>query len=450
MTDPTNALALDETSRVALAAEGLRYAMVDSDDPAALDRLLQAAYRGLHANAFTAQELADYRAGFAHARSIGVQDSGAAEPENPVATVVSWRSNVSLHDDARLDAWAISFVSVAATHRRRGIARALLEGELRAAHAAGLPLAMLTVSEATIYGRWGFGPAAYTADYRIDTRGLRMLAPTTPGRVHRVDAAALRATAPAIAQRAHARRVGEVPSLDLHWDRMFATSARTASHAAQLRAARYDDTQGAAQGFVLYSVAEDPTDFAAHTLTVEYLCAVTDDALVALWRYVLDQDLVATVVAAQRPVDEPLPWLVSNPRAVQTTERREHLWLRILDVPTALGARRFAHADTVLLRVTDPMGFADGEWMLSTDTAGRATVTAGHASPPRTEVNVEVGVEPAIIDLGVAELGSLLLGGTAVEALRLAGRLVEGSPGSAQRLDALLHMSRAPHLSTWF
>ncbi|MBX9717981.1 MAG: GNAT family N-acetyltransferase, partial [Microbacteriaceae bacterium] len=358
----------------------------------------------------------------------------------PVATVASWRSPLSLGDARSVEAWAISLVHVAATHRRRGIARAVLEGELRAAHAAGIPLAMLTVSEATIYGRWGFGPAAYCADYRIATTGLRVRAPAPAGRVHRVDAPSLRPLAPAIAARAHERVAGEVPSDALHWDRAFAIAARTASHAPQLRAARYDDEHGEPQGFVLYSVAEHPDDFSAHTLTVEYLCAATDDALVALWRYALDQDLVSTVQAGLRPVDEPLPWMVSNPRAVRTTDRREHLWLRVLDVPAALTARRYSAADSVLLRVADPMGFAEGEWMLVTDADGESTVTAHLGEPD----------DAAIIDLGVEALGALLLGGTPVDALRLAGRLAEGSPGSAARLAAVLRPARAPHLSTWF
>lgn len=450
MSDAANALPLDDISLATLAADGLQYAIVDPADAQAHERWLQAYHRGFHSDALSPEQVNEYRAGLAGPRLLGVWDSTTAEPEHPIATVGSWRSPVSFGDDRALDAWAISLVSVAATHRRRGIARALLEGELRAAHAARLPLAMLTASEATIYARWGFGPAAYTADYRIDARALRVTAPLPSGRVHQVSAAALRPLAPQLAERASRRIAGEVPPRELHWNRMFALSTRTASHAAKLRAARYDDVDDTPQGFVIYSVAEHATDFAAHTLTVEYLCATTDDAGVALWHYVLDQDLVATVVAPMRRVDEPLPWLVSNSRAVHTTARNEHLWLRVLDVPAALGARRFAHADTVLLRVTDPLGFADGEWMLSTDTDGRATVTAGHASQTPTEVNVEVGVEPAIIDLGVAELGSLLLGGTPVEAVRLTGRLVEGSPGSAKRLDALLHTSRAPHLSTWF
>lgn len=445
MTDPANALPLDETSRVALAAQGLRYALLDTTDAAAHDRWLQSAYRGLHFAAITADELADYRAGFDYARSVGVWDETAADAPTPVATVASWRSPLSLGDARSIEAWAISLVHVASTHRRRGIARALLEGELRAAHAAGIPIAMLTVSEATIYGRWGFGPAAYCADYRIATKGLRVTAPMPSGRVHHVDAAALRPLAPAIAARAHVRVGGEVPSDALHWDRAFALAARTASRAPHLRAARYDDASGEPQGFVLYSVTEHPDDFSAHTLTVEHLCAATDDALVALWRYVLEQDLVGTVQAALRPVDEPLPWMVSNPRAVQTVARREHLWLRVLDVPAALSARRYAAADSVLLRVADPMGFAEGDWMLTTSPDGAATVTAHEGEPPGTADRT-----PAVIDLGVEALGALLLGGTPVEALRVAGRLVEGSPGSADRLAAVLRPARAPHLSTWF
>ncbi len=440
MNAPHNDLPLDEASRAVLAAEGLHYRVVTTSDAEEHDRWLQADHRGFHFDALTPEQAAEYRASLASTRSIGVWDSSTAEPEHPIATVGSWRSTVSLGDGRYLDGWAISAVSVAATHRRRGIARALLEGELRAAHAAGLPLAMLTVSEATIYGRWGFGPAAYTADYRIDTRGLRLTAPLPDGRVHRVSTAALRPLAPGLAARVHDRIAGEVPSRDLHWNRMFALSARTASHAVKLRAARYDDAAGTPQGFVLYSVAEDDADFAAHTLTVEYLCAATDNAYVALWHYVLDQDLVSTVVAGLRPVDEPLPWLVSNSRAVQTVGRREHLWLRVLDVPAALSARRYAAADSLLLRVTDPLGFASGDWMLVTDAHGTATVT-----PHEGESH-----GAAVIDLGVEALGALLLGGTPVDSLRLAGRLVEGSPGSAARLDAVLRAPRAPHLSTWF
>ena len=151
--------------------------------------------------------------------------------------------------------------------------------------------------------------------------------------------------------------------------------------------------------------------------------------------------LVATVTALLRPVDEPVQWMVSNPRAVRTSARSEHLWLRILDLPASLTARRYAHADTVLLRVDDPLGYAHGDWMLTTSPDGAATVTPADADP---------APEAAVVRLGVDVLGTLLLGGAPVESLRAAARLVEERPGSAARLDALFRTTRAPHLSIWF
>lgn len=449
MTDPANALPLDDTSRAALAERGLNYAVLDtsgadgtaagSPEAAAHERWLQAYHRGFHFEGLSPEQLTEYRAALAAPRTIGVWDATTAEPQHPIATVASWRSPLSLGEGRELEGWAISLVSVAATHRRRGIANALLEGELRAAHAAGLPMAMLTVSEATIYGRWGFGPAASVADLRIDTRGLRFTAPLPSGRVHRVSTPSLRPIAPDLARRAAQWRGGDVPQRPLHWDRLLALSTRTATRANALRAVRYDDASGAPQGFAVYSLAGNPNDFADHTLTVEYLCAATDDALVALWHYLLDQDLVTTVAAPMRPVDDPVPWMLANPRAVRTAARTDHLWVRVLDVPAALSARRYAAADTVLLRVTDPLGFAAGPWMLTTHSDGTATVAAD---------GWEHGA--AVVDLGVAELGALMLGGSSAEMLRAAGRLTEGTAGAAQRLDAVLRPARAPFLSYWF
>jgi len=451
MTDPANALPLDETSRSALAAQGLDYAVVPtgeeavegSPEVAAHERWLQAYHRGFHFEGLSPEQLVEYRAALAAPRTVGVWDASTAEPEHPVATVASWRSPLSMGEGRELEGWAISLVSVAATHRRRGIANALLEGELRAAHAAGIPMAMLTVSEATIYGRWGFGPATSVAELRVDTRGLRFATAAPAGRVHRVSTPALRPIAPELARRAAEQRGGDVPQRPLHWDRLLGLSTRTAARANALRAVRYDDADGTPQGFAVYSLTGNPRDFADHTLAVEYLCAATDDALAALWRYLLDQDLVTTVTAPMRPIDDPLPWMLTNPRAVATAARTDHLWLRILDVPAALTARRYAAAATLLLRVSDPLGFAAGAWMLTTGPDGTATV----AADPDEHGG---GEHAAVVDLGVAELSSLLLGGVSADTLRAAGRLTEGTPGAAQRLDAVLRVPRAPFLSYWF
>ena len=76
--------------------------------------------------------LAELRGDLPLQRSVGVFDDSIAEPAMPVATVTSWPAALTV-PGGEVVAWAISGVTVAPTHRRRGIARAMLESELRVA-----------------------------------------------------------------------------------------------------------------------------------------------------------------------------------------------------------------------------------------------------------------------------------------------------------------------------
>src|SRR5580765_2919361 len=58
-------------------------------------------------------------------------------------------------------------VGVAPTHRRRGVLSAMMRAHLDDAHERGEPIAALWASEETIYGRFGYGPAAYAGDVTI-------------------------------------------------------------------------------------------------------------------------------------------------------------------------------------------------------------------------------------------------------------------------------------------
>ena len=51
----------------------------------------------------------------------------------------------------------VTWVSVAPTHHRQGIARALMRRQLDDLHAAGEPVAALWASEGAIYQRYGYG-----------------------------------------------------------------------------------------------------------------------------------------------------------------------------------------------------------------------------------------------------------------------------------------------------
>src|SRR3546814_13172816 len=87
----------------------------------------------------------------------------------------------------------------------------MLTGELRTAAEAGIALAGLTVSEATIYGRWGFGPAIFTSDVAIETKRVHWTGPQPPGRLDFILQEELPERPAALHERARPRRPGQAP-----------------------------------------------------------------------------------------------------------------------------------------------------------------------------------------------------------------------------------------------
>lgn len=425
-------LPIDETSRARLADQHLTLRVVDTADAADHLAWSDAVTRGFLGPSAPAEQTEARRAHVQDDRLLGLYDASSALPDEPVATTHCWPAELTLPGRRTLTAWAISGVTVAQTHRRRGIARALIEAELRTASALGLPLAMLTVSESTIYGRFGFSPAALARDLTISTRRVRWTGPAATGSVHYVTPDQLREEGHAIVERVRDTRPGEVSySGTGHlWLRQIGLGIAD-DNAKNLRLVRHDDVDGVAQGFAVLQLVEDEADFSHHTLKLHTLVAATDEAYVALWRFVLEMDLVSTVTAHLRPVDEPLRWMIDDFRAIHVDEV-DHLWVRVLDVPACLSARTYGSPDTLVLSVDDPLGFATGTFALEVDADGRATVTASDAQPEAT--------------VTVNALGSLLLGGVPARTLQAAGHLT----GDVERLDRLFRSPVEPFLSTWF
>jgi predicted acetyltransferase len=198
------------------------------------------------------------------------------------------------------------------------------------------------------------------------------------------------------------------------------------------RAVRFDDANGELQGFAVYKVKENEADFPASTAELLYLMATTADAYAALWRFLLELDLVASVTAHLRPVDEPVRWQVSDFRAVKV-DTYDHLWLRILDVPTVLRAREYYAPASLVIEVIDELGHAGGTFRFD---------TAGPVVEP-------VETAPALT-MSINELSALYLGGVSAVTLHKAGRIAEHETGAVANLDAAFHSPVTPWLSVWF
>ncbi|KRC59058.1 hypothetical protein ASE14_14790 [Agromyces sp. Root81] len=433
----------DSEALAALAARGLDYRLVDTTDVAATSAWVEADHRGFHHSRPRQIDL-DFDLGMLAERRVhGVYDPTMADPSVPVATVSSWPTGLSVPGGRSVDAWAVSSVTVSPTHRRRGIARALMLAELQNARAAGAALAMLTATEATIYGRYGYAPAARAATVFVDRRRAHWVGPDAPGRVQFVDAASIREIAPALARRAVARTPGEIDRWPALLDHVLGLHDPESERSRARRVVRYDDERGNPQGFAVFRVTREPNE--PGVAEFDFLAAATDDAERALWRFLVEQDFVSGTRGLLRSVDEPLPWLLEDPRAVTVSNVVDHLWVRVIDPVAALSARSYSTPGRLVIEVDDTVGIAGGRFELVVDERGRAEVAAIDRADAAASATGVRGIR-----LGVRELGAIYLGGVHPSVLARAGRIEETSPRSVELADAMFASQRTPHLSIWF
>ncbi len=425
---------LDTSLVETLAAQKLDARRVDDADRAQTDAWIGAVARGFLDGEPSDAQRQQFFERSAYRRKLGVYDPTGVQPEVPVATFVTWGAELTVPGEATVPACAVSSVTVAPTHRRRGLLRTIMRGELRTAAASGFPLAMLTVSESTIYGRFGYGPAAAAASWTIDVRRAGWRVPEPEGRVDFISREQGRALAPGLHDRARLSSPGEIDMPGGDWDRTFGLRP-DAQKAEQLRVAQYRSTAGEVEGLVAYRVTENDDDYASSSLDVVLMLSVTDAAYAGLWRFLLSMDLIGTISAHLLSVDEPLWWMIADQRAVKIRVN-DHQYLRILDVAKALEARRYDVVDTVLLEVDDPLGFADGRYLLTASADGSARV-----------VPAETTHEAPVARLGVAELASIYLGGVSPATLARAGRIHADDPA---RLTRLFASPQTPRLSIWY
>lgn len=422
----------DQTSVDRLAGDGLDYRVLDTADTARLAAFQRATARGFlgaEPSAAVREEGADT---VRSRRNIGVYERDAPADRLPVATIDSWVTPLTI-PGGEIGMWAISGVTVAGTHRRRGIARALLEGELRAAVDAGVPVAGLTVSEATIYGRYGFGSAIPVSRFTVDVRRAGWAGPVPAGRVEYLEREELAAALGEAHERARTARSGQVPGWTARWAGLSGLATNDTDRD-RVRGVGYRDDSGQVRGVMAFHLTERGDTF-RFSLHVRLLVGETAEATAALWRFALQHDLVDEVTADLRPLDDALPWLVVDPRGVRQ-EVHDHGWLRVLDVRTALTARTYAASLETVLRVEDPLGFAAGTWRLRVDADGSAHVD-------------EVADAEADLALDVSALSSIYAGSVRVAALHGAGRITGAAP-AVEALDRAFVAFPAPSLDIWY
>ena len=399
------------------------------DEFPAYARVVSGAFGG----SLTDDEVADWRAVSELDRSLAVFDR-----DQIVATAGIFSMELTLPGRTTAPVGGVTAVTVRPTHRRRGLLTMMMDRQLDDIAARGEPLAILTASESLIYGRFGYGLAASISNWTLETDHAALLrAPAAGGSLRMVEAVEAPRVVPPIYDRVRLRHPGAV-SKPRHWEQVSFKDRESdrGGASARFHVVHDPDGGGGPDGYAAYRLRRDwPEGLAGFELVVEDLLAVDDEVEAALWRFVLDVDLVRTVSAKGRPVDEPLRWRLVDPRRL-VGRLNDHLWLRVVDVAAALGARRYASDGKLVLELTDPFRPAnDGRWVVE---GGPDGAVAG-----RTSADADLA-------LSVADLGALYLGGVSATTLARAGRVEERRGGALGRADSFLASQPAPWCYTEF
>lgn len=352
-----------------------------------------------------------------------------------VGTLGDFDLQLTVPGGSQLTMAGTTMVTVRSTDTRRGILRSMMCRHLDNAVERGDAVAGLWASEPAIYGRFGFGLATECHFVTIDRRHL-----APPPVADDLRIAVLGADRVAevmepfwheLATRPHHQ--GFIDRDRVRWDdiaddlEVMRNGASAARHVVVERA-------GQVVGYVKYRQKGKWDDFVPlGTASIGELVALDADAHLALWSHMLTIDLFPHIEYGNAAIDDPLAYVVAAARTVRRVVS-DALYVRLLDIPAALGARTYEQDGQLVLKVVDAMGYVDGTY--------RLTVTAGSAKVERT-------TEPAGVELDCRELGALYLGRPAAALYAATGR-ISGDSEAVATLGRLFATSAAPWCSEDF
>jgi predicted acetyltransferase len=351
----------------------------------------------------------------------------AMDGERFVGTAAAITTRMAVPGGARLPTAAVTMVGVQPTHRRRGINTMMMGAVLDQAAERGEPFAALFASEGAIYGRFGYGLAAYIGEFKAESPRMQYVRGYEPrGRIELVS----KDEAMPIVTRVYdaALRPGGVERSDVLRDHRFATVGEHKDKS-WFYAVHLDD-EGTPDAYAVYTMKHEwPRSVPSGTIEVDECIASTPAGYAEIWRYLFGVDLVATVEAWGRPADEPLFQLVREPRRLRFG-LMDGLWVRLIDIPLALESRTYTADGRVVVEVVD-------RFRPDNDGTYELVVQGGVGRCRRTDAEADlVGT--------VNVLGATYLGGVSFRQLALASQVEERREGALGRADTMFASSPAP------
>ena len=356
---------------------------------------------------------------------------GAFVDDRLVGTADAVTSRITLPGGALMGHAAVTHVGVLPSFTRHGIATDLMRHQLSDIAARGEVVATLRASEATIYGRYGYGVASSTQTVEVQTARAALRPDVgAGGPVRLVDTAEAWGLLPRICTENRPSRPGTIDRPPVWWQglRLRVESSLGASHVA------VHGDPGHESGFARYRPIDTEAWFVSEqrSIVVEDFFAPSAEAYLGLMRFLLGLDLVDRVVFWMLPVDDPLPWLLVDRRGAKVTAVHDETWLRVIDAQEALSARRYAADGEVVVAVNDPVFPANSVSF---------TITCDGAAPSDRRPQLHVDVEG---------LAAVLLGGATWRSLDAAGMVRADDPAALAMADRLFAVPDAPYAGFYF
>jgi len=329
----------------------------------------------------------------------------------------------------------VTAVSVLPTHRRRGVLTSMMRRQLDDVRARGELLAALWASETLIYGRFGYGMAIPRETWQIDQIRAGLSRPTRSegaGHVRLLTRAEALDRFPGIYERVVDSTPGMLQPPDGWWRAQYGEGDWSEVAQKEEPFLVVFERDGVDEGFASYKVSDfDSVQMrSVRTLSVKSLYATTAEAHEGLWRFIFGVDLIDKVMAGNRAVDDPLPWMLRDLRRLER-DVSDAIWLRLVDVPAALAARTYSETGRLIVGVRDEFcSWNDGRYALEVATDGTASCLASD-DPPDLELDVDT-------------LAATYLGGVSLATLARAGRVHGHVAGAVARAEAMFRTERAP------
>jgi predicted acetyltransferase len=330
----------------------------------------------------------------------------------------------------RVSTAGLTMVAVMPTHRRQGVLTALIRKHLDEARARGQAIAALWASEASIYGRFGYGLASFAGEISVERDRAHFADPSPfPFRARFVGEEEGLSIVSGIWEKARAEIPG-MPSRSPSWWRIRRLSdpawARPGGTGALHRVVI--EVEGRPEAYALYRLrSEFDHMIPVGAVVVHEAVGASHRGTRAVWRYLFDVDAIMRIEAINLPVDHPLFLLVAEPRRLRY-QSYDALWVRIVHVEEALAARTYGTRDALVLEVEDALC----PW-----NAGRFRLDGGAGRATRTE-------EAPHLRVPITALGAAYLGGISFRRMADAGLIEERVAGAVERADGIFRSPRAP------